>query len=59
VASESAALDVLGFQRVRDVQPGEAVVITARGELFSEVCAEPPSMRRASSNTCTSRARIR
>ncbi|MGV8960863.1 MAG: amidophosphoribosyltransferase [Stenotrophomonas sp.] len=41
VASESAALDVLGFQRVRDVRPGEALVITARGELFSEICAEP------------------
>jgi amidophosphoribosyltransferase len=41
VASESAALDVLGFQRMRDVQPGEAIVITARGELFSEICAEP------------------
>ena len=41
VASESAALDVLGFQRIRDVQPGEALVITARGELFSEICSEP------------------
>ncbi|GAB2498169.1 amidophosphoribosyltransferase [Pseudoxanthomonas sangjuensis] len=41
VASESAALDILGFQRVRDVMPGEALVITARGELFSEVCAGP------------------
>ena len=41
VASESAALDILGFQRVRDVQPGEAIVITARGELFAEICAEP------------------
>lgn len=40
VASESAALDVLGFQRIRDVQPGEALVITARGELFSEICSE-------------------
>ncbi len=39
VASESVALDILGFQRLRDVAPGEAVVITARGELFSEVCA--------------------
>ena len=39
VASESAALDILGFTRVRDVRPGEALVITARGELFSEVCA--------------------
>ena len=41
VASESVALDILGFQRLRDVAPGEAVVITARGELFSEVCAPP------------------
>lgn len=41
VASESAALDILGFQRLRDVLPGEALVITARGELFSEVVATP------------------
>jgi amidophosphoribosyltransferase len=41
VASESAALDILGFSRMRDVQPGEALVITARGELFSEIVAEP------------------
>ena len=40
VASESAVLDILGFARVRDVQPGEALVVTPRGEVFSEVCAE-------------------
>ena len=39
IASESVALDILGFQRMRDVAPGETVVITARGELFSEVNA--------------------
>jgi len=39
IASESVALDILGFQRLRDVAPGEAVVITPRGELFSEICA--------------------
>ena len=41
VASESVALDILGFTRVRDVRPGECVVVTARGELFAEVCAPP------------------
>jgi len=40
VASESVALDVLGFERLRDVAPGEAVVVTARGELHTQVCAE-------------------
>lgn len=34
-------MDILGYQRVRDLRPGEAMVITARGELFSEVCAAP------------------
>jgi amidophosphoribosyltransferase len=41
VASESVALDVLGFERIRDVAPGEGVVITARGELHTRQCAEP------------------
>ncbi|SDY40810.1 amidophosphoribosyltransferase [Lysobacter sp. yr284] len=40
VASESVALDLLGFERVRDVRPGEGIVVTARGELFSHQCAE-------------------
>ena len=41
VASESVALDILGFERMRDVQPGEGVVVTARGELFTQICAAP------------------
>ncbi|MES2670930.1 MAG: amidophosphoribosyltransferase [Pseudomonadota bacterium] len=40
VASESVALDVLGFERIRDIAPGEAVVITPRGELHSRQCAD-------------------
>ena len=40
IASESVALDVLGFERIRDIAPGEAVVITPRGELYSHQCAE-------------------
>lgn len=39
VASESVALDILGFERLRDVRPGEGVVITARGELHTRQCA--------------------
>ena len=41
VASESVALDVLGFRRVRDVLPGEAVIITDEGELHARQCAPP------------------
>ena len=40
VASESVALDVVGFEFVRDVLPGEAVYITFAGELFTKLCAE-------------------
>lgn len=41
IASESVALDLLGFERVRDVRPGEGIVVTPRGELHAQMCAEP------------------
>ena len=40
LASESVALDILGFKRLRDVAPGEAVFITNDGQLFTRMCAE-------------------
>jgi amidophosphoribosyltransferase len=41
VASESVAFDILGFKLMRDVAPGEGVLITQDGQLFTRQCAEP------------------
>ena len=40
VASESVALDVLDFRLLRDVAPGEAVLIDTEGNFHSRQCAE-------------------
>jgi amidophosphoribosyltransferase len=42
VASESVALDSLGFDLDRDVGPGEAILIDEAGNFFSRQCAERP-----------------
>jgi len=42
VASESVALDVLGYKLIRDVQPGEAIVIEKSGKLHARQCADHP-----------------
>jgi len=41
IASESAALDILGYQVVRDVAPGEAIYVSQSGELTAAACAAP------------------
>lgn len=40
VASESVAVEGIGFELVRDIEPGEAIFITNHAELFSKQCAE-------------------
>ncbi|MGN6388404.1 MAG: amidophosphoribosyltransferase [Burkholderiaceae bacterium] len=44
VASESVALEGLGFRFLRDVMPGEAIFIDIDGKLYHRQCAENPSL---------------
>lgn len=45
VASESVALNTLGFKLLRDITPGEAVYIKEKGELFHRQCSKNPQYR--------------
>ncbi|MGB9988841.1 amidophosphoribosyltransferase [Pseudoduganella rhizocola] len=44
IASESVALEGMGFRFVRDVEPGEAIFIDADNKLHSQICADSPSL---------------
>ena len=39
IASESVALDILGFDRIADVAPGEAIFISNDGQIHKHKCA--------------------
>jgi amidophosphoribosyltransferase len=41
MASESVALDMAGFELLRDVGPGEAVFIDEQGRMHAQQCGEP------------------
>ncbi len=42
LASESVALDVLGFDLIDDVAPGEAIIIDMHGGVAKKQCAQSP-----------------
>ena len=42
IASESVSLDTLGFELIADIAPGECVLITKSGEIFTRQCAAQP-----------------
>ncbi|MFJ2986679.1 amidophosphoribosyltransferase [Collimonas sp. NPDC087041] len=44
VASESVALEGLGFRFLRDVMPGEAIFIDIDGQMYNQQCAENPTL---------------
>ena len=44
VASESVALEGLGFRFLRDVFPGEAIFVDMDGKLYNQQCADDPTL---------------
>lgn len=44
LSSESCAIEINGFEFIRDISPGEAVIITLDGKLESRICHPNPSL---------------
>ena len=45
IASEDSLFIPLGFKKLRDIEPGEAVFIDKEGNLFSQQCSDMPQKR--------------
>ena len=58
LASETCAFDLTKARFVRDVEPGEIVIIDASGVRSIQAFPSNSDGRSASSNTCTSPGRI-
>jgi len=44
VASESVALSTAGFDLIRDLEPGEALMVDEKGQLHTKICADQPEL---------------
>lgn len=44
VSSETCAIDINGFEKIRPIEPGEAIVITLDGKIESQICHPNPSL---------------
>ena len=45
ISSEDALYTPLGFEKLRDVEPGEAIYIDKNGTMFSQQCSDDPKRR--------------
>lgn len=44
VASESVALSTAGFELIRDLEPGEALMVDENGQLHTQICVDSPEL---------------